>query len=69
MLARDQGYKSVVVLYKNDDWGQDISKLTVRALESLGINVTNSIAINDGQASSTEALKGNPEGIYMALQT
>ena len=71
MLARDQGYKSVVVLYKNDDWGQDISKLTVRALESLGINVTNSIAINDGQASYraevTEALKGNPEGIYMAL--
>ena len=71
MLARDQGYKSVVVLYKNDDWGQDISKLTVRAMKSLGINVTNSIAINDGQASYraevTEALKGNPQGIYMAL--
>jgi len=71
MLARDQGNKSVVVLYKNDDWGQDISKLTVRAMKSLGINVTNSIAINDGQASYraevTEALKGNPEGIYMAL--
>jgi branched-chain amino acid transport system substrate-binding protein len=71
MLARDQGYKSIVVLYKNDDWGQDISKLTVRAMQSLGINVINSIAINDGQASYraevTEALKGNPEGIYMAL--
>jgi ABC-type branched-subunit amino acid transport system substrate-binding protein len=71
MLAKDKGYKSVAVLYKNDDWGQDISKLTAEALRTVGITVTGSIAINDGQASYraevTEALKGNPEAIYMAL--
>jgi branched-chain amino acid transport system substrate-binding protein len=71
MVARDAGYKSVAVFYKNDDWGQDIGGLVADDLKALGIDVTASIAINDGQASFraevTEALKGNPEAIYMAL--
>ncbi len=71
MVARDEGYKSVAVFYKNDDWGQDIGGLVAKDLEALGIDVTASIAINDAQASYraevTEALKGNPEAIYMAL--
>lgn len=71
MVARDAGYKSVAVFYKNDDWGQDIGKLVAEDLAALGIEVTASIAINDGQASYraevTEALKDSPEAIYMAL--
>ncbi len=71
MVARDAGYKSVAVFYKNDDWGQDIGGLVADDLKALGIDVTATIAINDGQASFraevTEALKGNPEAIYMAL--
>lgn len=71
MVARDQGYKSVAILYKNDDWGQDISKLIAADLESLGIKVTASVALNDAQASYraevTEAMKGQPEALYMAL--
>ncbi|MDU8913672.1 ABC transporter substrate-binding protein [Aestuariicoccus sp. MJ-SS9] len=71
MVARDQGYKSVAILYKNDDWGQDIGKLIAADLEALGIEVTASVALNDGQASYraevTEALKGAPEALYMAL--
>lgn len=71
MVARDEGYKSVAVFYKNDDWGQDIGKLVAEDLESLGIEVTAFIAINDAQASYraevTEALKDSPEAIYMAL--
>ena len=71
MVARDKGYKSVAILYKNDDWGQDIGKLVAADLASLGIEVTGSVAINDGQASFraevTEALKGNPDALYMAL--
>lgn len=71
MVARDEGYESVAVFYKNDDWGQDIGGLVAKDLEALGIDVTASIAINDAQASYraevTEALKGNPEAIYMAL--
>lgn len=71
MVARDKGYKSVAILYKNDDWGQDIGKLVAADLESLGIEVTGSVAINDAQASFraevTEALKGNPEALYLAL--
>ncbi|MGC3940839.1 ABC transporter substrate-binding protein [Roseobacter sp. EG26] len=71
MVARDQGYKSVAILYKNDDWGQDIGKLVAKDLEALGISVTGSVAINDAQpsyrAEVTEALKGNPEALYMAI--
>lgn len=71
MVARDQGYKSVAILYKNDDWGQDIGKLVAANLEALGITVTSSVALNDAQpsyrAEVTEALKAQPEALYMAL--
>ncbi|MEP2030747.1 MAG: ABC transporter substrate-binding protein [Paracoccaceae bacterium] len=71
MVARDQGYKSVAILYKNDDWGQDISKLIAADLESLGITVTGSVAVNDAQpsyrAEVTQALQGAPEAVYLAL--
>ncbi len=71
MVARDQGYKSVAILYKNDDWGQDIGKLIAADLESLGIKVTASVAFNDAQpsyrAEVTQALKGEPEAVYLAL--
>ena len=70
-VAKDQGYKSVAVLYKNDDWGQDIGKLVAGHLKAQGIDVTSSTAINDGQpsyrAEVTEALKGSPEAVYLAL--
>lgn len=71
MVARDLGHKSVAILYKNDDWGQDIGKLIAADFESVGIKVTASVALNDGQASYrgevTEALKGQPEALYLAL--
>lgn len=70
-VAKDQGYKSVAVLYKNDDWGQDISKLVVENLKAHGIEVTGSVAINDAQpsyrAEVTEALAGKPEALYLAI--
>lgn len=71
MVARDKGYKSVAILYKNDDWGQDISKLIAADLAALGITVTTSVALNDAQpsyrAEVTQALKGKPEALYLAL--
>lgn len=70
-VAKDKGYKSVAVLYKNDDWGQDIGKLVAEHLAAQGITVTASVAINDAQpsyrAEVTEALAGQPEAIYLAL--
>ncbi|MEM7302207.1 MAG: ABC transporter substrate-binding protein [Pseudomonadota bacterium] len=70
-VAKDNGYKSVAVVYKNDDWGQDIGKLVAGYLEAQGIKVTGSIAINDGQpsyrAEVTQALGGNPEAVYLAI--
>lgn len=70
-VIADQGYKSVAVLYKNDDWGQDIGKLVVGHLEDMGIEVTGFVAINDAQpsyrAEVTEALGGSPEALYLAL--
>lgn len=71
MVARDAGVKSIAIMYKNDDWGQDIGKLIASDFEALGITVTGSVALNDGapsyRAEVTEALKGKPEALYLAL--
>ena len=70
-LIQERGYKSVGIFYKNDDWGQDIGKLVAADLETLGIEVTTSAAINDAQpsyrAEVTEVLKTKPEAVYMAI--
>ncbi|MFK7993961.1 MAG: ABC transporter substrate-binding protein [Granulosicoccus sp.] len=70
-LIQERGYKSIGIFYKNDDWGQDIGKLVAADLESLGIEVTTSAAINDAQpsyrAEVTEVLKTKPEAVYMAI--
>ncbi len=70
-LVQERGYESVAIFYKNDDWGQDIGRLVQADLEALGIAVTASVAITDGQASYraevTEALKTQPQAVYMAL--
>lgn len=71
MVARDQGFSSIAILYKNDDWGQDLNNLIARDFEALGITVTAAIAINDGQpsyrAEVTQALSGNPDALYLGL--
>ncbi len=71
MHARDAGYKSIAILYKNDDWGQDIGKLAAAAFKAMGIEVVSEVAITDNQASYraevTEALGSNPEAIYLPL--
>lgn len=71
MLIRDKGYKNVAILYKNDDWGQDIGKLVAADLEKIGVKVTANVAINDGQpsfrAEVTEVLKTQPEALYLAI--
>jgi len=71
MNARDRGFSRVTILYKNDDWGQDIARLAAAAFEGLGIEVLAQIAITDAQpsyrAEVTEALRTQPEALYMAL--
>ncbi|CTQ52943.1 Leucine-, isoleucine-, valine-, threonine-, and alanine-binding protein precursor [Roseibium album] len=70
-VAADKGWKSVAVLYKNDDWGQDMAKLIAADFAAAGVEVTASVAINDGQpsyrAEVTEALGSQPEALYLAL--
>jgi len=70
-VARDQGFKSVAVLYKNDDWGQDMARLVAADLAAVGVEVAASVAINDGQPSYrgevTEALASQPDALYLAL--
>lgn len=70
-VAQDQGWKSVAILYKNDDWGQDLAKAVASDLEKMGIEVTGQIAINDAQpsyrAEVAQARQGNPEGLYLGL--
>ncbi|MEM6634726.1 MAG: ABC transporter substrate-binding protein [Pseudomonadota bacterium] len=70
-VASDKGFKSVAVLYKNDDWGQDMARLVAADFAAVGVEVTASVAINDGQPSYrgevTEALTSQPEALYLAL--
>ncbi|MEM8812058.1 MAG: ABC transporter substrate-binding protein [Pseudomonadota bacterium] len=70
-LVQERGYKKIAIFYKNDDWGQDIGRLVQADLEALGVEVTASVAITDAQANYraevTEALKTQPEALYMAL--
>jgi ABC-type branched-subunit amino acid transport system substrate-binding protein len=71
MVARDQGVNRITILYKNDDWGQDIARLAAAAFEGLGIEVAAQVAITDAQpsyrAEVTEALRSQPEALYLAL--
>ncbi len=70
-IIQEKGYKNIAILYKNDDWGQDLGKLVKTDVETLGINVKAYVAINDGQASYraevVEALKTKPDAVYVAL--
>ena len=71
MVAKDAGFKKVTILYKNDDWGQDLAKLAAEAFTGSGIEVAKQIAITDAQpsyrAEVTEALATQPEAVYLAL--
>ncbi|MEO1789761.1 MAG: ABC transporter substrate-binding protein [Pseudomonadota bacterium] len=70
-VAADKGYGSVAIMYKNDDWGQDMARLIAADFAAVGVEVTASVAINDGQpsyrAEVTEALGTEPEALYLAL--
>ena len=70
-VAADKGWKNMAIFYKNDDWGQDIAKLIAADLKAFGVEVTDMVAINDGQpsyrAEVTTALKSKPDAIYAAL--
>ncbi len=70
-VAKDNGFKSVAILYKNDDWGQDLQNLIAKDFAALGIAVTSNTAINDGQpsyrAEVTAAMAGNPDALYLGL--
>jgi branched-chain amino acid transport system substrate-binding protein len=70
-VAADQGWESVAILYKNDDWGQDIARIIADDFERMGIAVTDSVALNDAQpsyrAEVASALAGRPDAIYLAL--
>lgn len=70
-VAADNGYKKIAILYKNDDWGQDMARLIAADFAADGIEVTASVAINDAQpsyrAEVTKALTGQPDALYLAL--
>ncbi|XYK82478.1 MAG: ABC transporter substrate-binding protein [Labrenzia sp.] len=70
-VAADKGWMSVAILYKNDDWGQDMSRLIAADFAAAGVEVTANVAINDAQpsyrAEVTEALTSQPDALYLAL--
>ncbi len=70
-VAQDKGFETVAILYKNDDWGQDMARLIAADFAAVGVEVTATVAINDAQpsyrAEVTEALGTQPEALYLAL--
>ena len=70
-VAQDQGWESVTILYKNDDWGQDIGRIIAGYFEAAGIEVKGQVAINDAQpsyrAEVVQALATQPDAVYLAL--
>jgi len=70
-VAQDQGWESVTILYKNDDWGQDIGRIIAGYFRAAGIEVKAQVAINDGQpsyrAEVVQALGSQPDALYLAL--
>ena len=68
-VAADKGYKSVAILYKNDDWGQDMARLIAADFAAVGVEVSASVAVNDGQpsyrAEVTQALASQPAALYL----
>lgn len=70
-IAQDKGWNTVTILYKNDDWGQDIARIIAGMFAAGGIEVKAQVAINDGQpsyrAEVTEALASQPDALYLAL--
>lgn len=71
MVAKERGIGKVTILYKNDDWGQDIARLAAEAFAGSGIEVAGQFAITDGQpsyrAEVAQALATQPEAVYLAL--
>jgi ABC-type branched-subunit amino acid transport system substrate-binding protein len=71
MQAKEAGYDSITILYKNDDWGQDLAKLAAQSFKGAGIEVLGQVAINDAQpgyrAEVTQALTTRPDALYLAL--
>ncbi|MFN3688053.1 ABC transporter substrate-binding protein [Salinarimonas sp.] len=69
--AQEAGYESITILYKNDDWGQDIAALAAQMFEGAGIEVRARVAINDAQpsyrAEVVQALGTRPDALYLAL--
>ncbi|PWJ16535.1 ABC transporter substrate-binding protein [Jannaschia seohaensis] len=70
-VAADQGWGKVAILYKNDDWGQDMARIIAADFAEAGVEVTGSVALNDAQpsyrAEVAQALSGQPDAIYLAL--
>lgn len=71
MIAKEKGYEKIAIFYKNDDWGQDVAKFVEDDFKAVGVEITGVVAINDAQpsyrAEVTDALRGQPDAIYMAL--
>lgn len=71
LMAKEKGYKKIAIFYKNDDWGQDVLKLATADFKAVGVEITQAIAINDGQpsyrAEVSKAVQSKPEAVYLAL--
>ena len=69
-LAWDTGRRKLVVVNLNNDWGNNLSKQFIATYLALGGEITQQVTYNAEQPSYrsevNKALKGNPDGAYVA---
>jgi len=69
-LAWDTGLRKIAVVNLNNDWGNNLSKQFIATFKGLGGEITEQVTYNAEQPSYrpevNKALKGDPEGAYVA---
>ncbi len=69
VLSKDKRFKTVAIIYVNNDYGDGLAKELAEAYEKLGGRVTALVPYNNEQASyrgeAEKAIKGNPQAVVM----
>jgi ABC-type branched-subunit amino acid transport system substrate-binding protein len=69
LVAEEQGYENVAVVYVNTDFGVGLAQRFEQDAAALGINITKMVAYNESQqsyrAEVTSALEGNPDALFL----
>lgn len=68
-IAAQKGYKRISIIHVNSDYGNSLAKNFKEAAEGMGVEVINTVAYNQEQASYraevNAALQGDPDSLFL----